>query len=366
MPDAGAHGATANLPHRLGEPPPRRVAVFRALQLGDMLCAVPALRALRAALPEARITLLGLPWAESFVERFGHCLTDFIPFPGAPGLPERTPRPGELRAFLAAARERRFDLVLQMHGSGTHSNRLVLSLGAALTAGFCDATDHCPDTHWFIPYPQHEPEVRRMLRLVEHLGIPPRGEELEFPILTRDRHDFVRLAQMARLPDPPYVCVHPGARAPARCWPPERFAAVADALAAQGLRIVLTGSSSEVYLTTTVAHHMRAPSLNLAGQTTLGSLALLLRGAHLLICNDTGISHVAAALRVPSVVIYSASSPQRWVPLDRQRHRAVFHAIGCRPCSHAVCPIGHPCARRVVPDEVTRQALQLLDHYCRE
>src|SRR4051794_29268472 len=98
----------------LEDPSPRRIAIFRALQLGDLLCTVPALRALRAALPRAEIVLIGLPWAESFISRFDRYLDRFIEFPGYPGLPERPPRVDRIPAFLEAVRREQFDLALQM------------------------------------------------------------------------------------------------------------------------------------------------------------------------------------------------------------------------------------------------------------
>lgn len=350
----------SNQPHRLGNPLPERIAVFRALQLGDMLCAVPALRALRAAWTQAHITLIGLPWAKGFVERFRSYLDGFMEFPGAPGLPERTPQPGELHAFVANARRRHFDLAIQMHGSGVHSNRIVASLGAASASGFFALGCARPDTGHFLAYPEHEPEIWRPLRLVELLGIPLQGDALEFPILEGDQEEFECIARAIRLEEKQYVCIHPGARFPTRRWPPDRFAAVADALAEAGFQVVLTGTQAERFLAEAVARLSRAPCLNLAGHTSLGSLAVLLSNAQLLICNDTGVSHLAAALHVPSVVVYTASDYERWAPLDHELHRAVLHPVECQPCMHLVCPIGHPCANMVTPHEVIQQAMRLL------
>src|SRR5947209_18133435 len=102
------------------------MAIFRALQLGDLLCITPALRALRTALPDAEIVLIGLPWAKNFVARFHHYLDSFREFPGYPGLPEQKPESRKLPAFIRALQEDRFDLLLQMHGSGIISNPLVM------------------------------------------------------------------------------------------------------------------------------------------------------------------------------------------------------------------------------------------------
>src|ERR687887_2066506 len=99
---------TVYRPHRLGRPCPRSVAILRALQLGDLLCTVPAFRALRAALPRARLVLVGLPWAKSFVERYSHLLDGFLEFPGFPGLPESTPRLERIPSFFRAAQREQF------------------------------------------------------------------------------------------------------------------------------------------------------------------------------------------------------------------------------------------------------------------
>jgi ADP-heptose:LPS heptosyltransferase len=302
------------------------IAVLRALQLGDLLCAVPAWRALRAALPHARIALIGLPWAEAFVRRFGHYLDELIEFPGYPGLPERPPILEAIPSFLADLQRRRFDLVIQMHGSGRIVNQIVALCGARMTAGFFQPGEYCPDSSRFCPYPDGIPEVRRHLRLMECLGIPSRGEHLEFPLTHDDYESFGRLQDAASLVPGRYICVHPGGRGANRRWAPERFGRVADVLAAEGLGIVITGTSEEHDLIQAMRASMRAPVVNLAGLTDLGSLGVLLKGARLLVSNDTGVSHVAAALRVPSVIICTGSDPVRWGPLNRALHRVLVGA----------------------------------------
>jgi ADP-heptose:LPS heptosyltransferase len=309
----------------------RKVAVLRALQLGDLLVAVPALRALRAALPAAEITLIGLPWARGFVERFSRYLDDFVELPGWPGLPERILDVARIPAFLADMQARQFDLVLQMHGAGSLSNPLAALLGGRVTAGYFRPGELCPAADWYLPYPSEEPEIRRHLRLMRFLGVEPRGEDLEYPLSEQDRQELRRLPETQRLQRGGYAVVHAGARALSRRWPPERFAAVADALVARGLRIVLTGTKAEAEVVRAVGAAMRAPHVNLAGKTSLGALGALVQRARLVVSNDTGVMHVADALRVPSVILFGGPEPHIWGPFDRQRHRVLVDAPSVQP-----------------------------------
>lgn len=334
----------------------RRIAVFRALQLGDMLCAVPALRALRAGEPQAHITLIGLPWAAAFVQRFGAYLDGFLPFPGAPGLVEQPSDADRLAKFMAQARDSGFDLAIQLHGSGLHTNALVKDLHAAVTAGFDGgvALDHA------MPWPDALPESARFVALMESLGYVPQGLALEFPVNATETADAVALLRQLGLQAGAYVCLHPGARLRSRRWPVERFAAVARALALDGLPVVLTGTREEQPLAQALAQHARVPLVNLCGRTSLGVLAALLGRARLLVCNDTGVSHIAAALGTPSVVVACGSDVGRWAPLDRTRHHVLADLPACRPCMFEACPYGHACAMAIAADEVVTAARRMM------
>ena len=105
---------------------------------------------------------------------------------------------------------------------------------------------------------------------------------------------------------------------------------------------------------------MREPALDLAGPTTLGALGAVVARARLVVCNDTGISHIAAATSTPSVVIACGSDPRRWAPLNRELHRVLAAQVPCRPCVHRTCPIGHPCALEVSAREVIAQTTKAL------
>lgn len=300
---------------------PQSIAVFRALQLGDWLCAIPAIRALRCAFPDAHIALLGLGWSKNLVERFHHLFDEFIYFPGFPGLPEQPFDPAKTLAFLRQMQDRNFDLLLQMQGNGNVVNPLLMLCGAKEYAGFYRADNFQPNPDHFLIYPDQGSEIHRHLALMEFLGIPAQGDQLEFPLGEQDYQEFEAL-DLGLTPGG-YVCIHPGSRAESRQWDGRNFARLADFCAEQGYRVVLTGVESERHLTSAVAANMQHEAIDLTGQTTLGAVGVLLGRSRLLICNDTGVSHVAAALRHPSVVITLTDDQERWNPLDLHRHRVV-------------------------------------------
>jgi ADP-heptose:LPS heptosyltransferase len=294
-----------------------KIAVFRALQLGDMLCAVPAIRALRRAYPQAHIALIGLPWAASFVQRFNNYLDRHIVFPGYPGLPEQPFNEPAWNTFVGQMQQERFDCILQMQGNGTIVNEMLTQFQPKQLAGF-HRYDCLADPQWFVEYPEKPHEVVRHLLLMKHLGINDNDTQMEFPVTKAEETALQQVAPFVH--QEPYVVVHPGSRSEARQWPPTYFAALADYCADHGYRVVLTGTPDEMYITDYLANLMKHTPVNLAGKTSLGVVAALIKHAHLLIANCTGVSHIAAATKTPSLIISMDGEPHRWAPMNRSLH----------------------------------------------
>jgi ADP-heptose:LPS heptosyltransferase len=269
------------------------------------------------------IVLIGLPDSDALAARYSAYIDRFLPFPGFPGLPERRPDVRGLPTFLATIQALELDLAIQLHGSGELTNPIVCLFGARHVAGHVRAGSPPANASRFLTWHDEVSEIRRGLRLMAHLGWSSDDEALEFPLAPEAPAEVEALASgpggdalRGRI-----ACLHPGASAASRRWPAHEFAAVGDGLAAMGLGIVLTGTPDERQLTRAVADAMQAPSLDLAGHTTLDGLGALLRRSSVLVSNDTGVAHLADALRVPSVVVFRDSSVERWGPLDRRLHR---------------------------------------------
>ncbi|WP_344056555.1 glycosyltransferase family 9 protein, partial [Sphaerisporangium rubeum] len=277
-----------------GHQPSRPVLVaLRGLGLGDLLTAVPALRALRRAFPEHRVALAAPAALAGLLPLIG-AVDELLDVSGAGPVPCHAP-----------------DVAVNLHGAGPQSTAALLRTrpGRLLT----HAHPLLPGT----PGPPWDPgahEVTRWCAMLGWHGVPadPADLSLTAPVSEVRGH----------------VVVHPGAAYPARRWPPERFAEVVAALTRSGHRVLLTGGPAERPLAGEVAALARDRGATrtevVAGRTDVAELAALVGAARLVICGDTGVAHLATALGTPSVVIFGPVSPALWGPSGRAAHIALW------------------------------------------
>lgn len=341
---------------RFGEAP-CRVALLRASRLGDFVCATPAFRALRAALPRADITLIGLPFIEPLAKRLPS-LDRFLPFPGYPGAAEQFFNARRALRFLARVQRERFDLLVQMHGSGVYMNPFALMCGAKWTAGFTRDRSRSDLLDAALPLPPPMHEIDRLLALTEFLGAPAvGGARPQLGLRQRDRREAaLRLTALQR----PVVALQPGARETRKRWALERFISVGEQLRARCAgSVVVIGGPEEAKPGDAIAARLGAHGRNLAGRVSLPVLAGVIERVSLLVTNDSGPAHMAYALGTPSITIFGGTDPRMWAGRAAQ-HLALAHPIACRPCDEASCPIEHQCLRAIGVEEVVREAEALL------
>lgn len=335
--------------------------MVRPGQLGDLLLAMPGMRALKKRFPEAEITLLARPWALDLAERFTYL--DRVLAIQEPRESGASSEEGEACDHPSLeAGDYGYDLVLQIHGDATPSARFALALGGRATVGFCRDEEVGRRFDLLLPMLETEPEILRVLRLTCVLGGEPDGVHLEFPLMPRDLAELesIRAADQA-LRRHPLVAVHPGARAPARRWPLDRFVEMVRLLHRRWqAAVVLVGGGDEALLAEDVRARSGVPTVNLAGQLSLGGLAALLSRVDLFVGNDSGPAQLAAAVAPGSVRIFGPANRRRWAPLDRSSHRIVYRQVDCSPCDHWECPIDHRCLRWVGVEEVLAEIDSLM------
>lgn len=271
----------------LDEPDGRsELVAIRALKLGDLLVAVPAIHGIRSANPEHRLVLAVPGWLEPIVDLVGG-VDALLP---TRGLDDPLPLPAG-----------RIDTVVDLHG-GPDSRRLLEALEPRRRCGH--AAPGGDGVDWEGPaWEDGVLERYRWARLVTAHGMPadPEDVTIERPLVPS--------------PAPGAVVVHIGAFYGCRAWPVERFATVARTLAATGERVVVTGSAKERdrALQTAELAGLGGEAV-LAGRTDLTQLAALVADARLLVSVDTGVPHLASAYATPSVVLFGPAPPQEWGP----------------------------------------------------
>jgi ADP-heptose:LPS heptosyltransferase len=336
----------------------KRIAVLRANAIGDFIFAIPALQALRLAYPQAEIVLFGLQWHADFLENRPGPVDRVVVIPPMEGLhwdAQVEKDLQEVEAFFEAQRQEHFDLALQMHGGGRHSNRFVQRLGARLTAGSRDR-DAGPLDRW-IPYFYFQLEYLRMLEVVGLVGALPLALDASIELTAADLEEA---RQVMPPGDLPLVALHPSAGDPRRRWPPHKFALVADELARSGAQVVVIGAYEDPAINRQVIEAMQCPALDLHGQLSLGGLAALLSRCKLLISNDSGPLHVAGAVGAPTVGIYWCGNMITANSMTFQRRRvAISWRLNCPVCGANT--IEADCSHRpsFVADVSTEEVLAL-------
>ncbi|HET6824517.1 MAG TPA: glycosyltransferase family 9 protein [Amnibacterium sp.] len=334
--------------HSIGRPAGRfddveRIAVLRGGGLGDLVGALPALAALRAAYPDAAITLLGMPGHAALLEgRPGSPVDEVLVLPPHPGVRDGASDPAAVETFCAALRERRFDLAVQAHGGGRNSNPFVLRLGARHTVGTRTA-DAVP-LERTIPYRYYQHEVHRWLEVAGLAGALPTDLE---PSLTATEAE--RAAGRALLGDGPAVVLHPSATDPRRRWPAQRFGVVAAGLAEHGVAVLVVGDASDASIAQEIerAAHTALPASHrdrvrsLAGVLDLRGLVGLLAAADVVLANDSGPRHIAQALGTPTVGLFWFGNAVNAAPFARGDHRILLGwTTRCPICGADVTQVG--------------------------
>lgn len=324
-----------------------KIAVLRANVLGDFIFVLPALRALREAYPEAEITLLGKAWHKSFVPGRVGTIDKVMVVPPTRGVGEEEDyknNSGELQQFFEKARQEKFDLAFQLHGGGRHSNPFVAQLGAGLTVGL-QAKDALP-LNINVPYIYYQNEVLRYLEVVSYAGA--RTVWLS-PAVSVTAADVAEAQAVTAGGAVPYIVLHPGASDVRRCWPSERFMTVAKHFLHAGYAVYVTGVESEAELVEDIIKGTGGKAVSLAGRISLGGLAALLQRSALVVSNDTGPLHLAAATGARTVGIYWCGNLINAGTMTRANHRPLLSWIlECPDCAKipasdrqtkgAVCP----------------------------
>lgn len=371
-----------------------RIAVLRGGGLGDLMYALPAVAALKAAYPEASVTLLGTPIHAELLTRIDSPVDETVVLPFSEGVRPGAEDEGELTEFFDRMQSRKFDLAVQVHGGGRFSNPFLLRLAARHTVG--TGTPDAARLERTLPYLYYQHEPLRALEVAGLAGAPPVGLEARIRALPEFRQQLTATVDAlfpGALPSAfpsaravgtgagGTVAIHPGATDPRRRWPAERFGAVARKAADDGFRVLVVGDRSEKELAEAVVEHAvgrvamhtpphGAPQVgSLAGELGLGELAVLLAECSVVVANDSGPRHLAQALGTPTVGVFWAGNAINAAPLGRSLHRIhLGWATRCPVCGIDITQVGWTAPRcrhdestveAVTPESVYEDVLQL-------
>ena len=353
-----------------------KLLCVRLDNMGDVLMSTPAMHALKQTWPESSLTLL--------TSRASAALAPFLPDVDevlaydAPWMKHDTPDPAADDDILRVLRDAAFDaaVIFTVYSQSPLPAALMCRL-----AGIPRVLAHCRENPYSLlsdwqretePEDGIRHEVQRQLDLVKHVGASCGDTGLQFRTRKADYHSLkAKLSGSAVANAATWIVAHCGATAASRRYPVEHFASVFELLGDSVGPIVLTGDASECELARAILQRCSPdlPLVDMTGRLSFGEFACLLQQADLLLSNNTGPVHLAAALGTPVVDLYALTNPQHtpWqVP-----QRVLYHDVPCKWCYRSICPEQHhQCLRGVAPERVCASVLELLaetaDRNCRQ
>ena len=321
--------------------------------VGDAVLAIPAMKAVRERFPEAEITLLVRPWVAG--------LFTSVPFVDKVW---REARPSTLTDWTRITRDirvRAFDLALLFPNS--FESALMMFLGRVpRRIGYATDGRTWMLTNAIAPAAGTRHQVYYYLDLVKTISADSGGHSIEIEATREERANARKLLARNGIPhSAQFLVLNPGAAyGSAKRWREDRFADAANILATEtGLDIAIIGSESERPIAEQIRDRLKRQSAVLSGQTSLETLIGVLAESSLMITNDSGPMHIAAALGIPTVAIFGSTDERVTGPCGRHT-RIVKQPVECSPCLLRECPIDHRCMTRVTVDEVCKAARELI------
>jgi len=338
----------------------QRLLVRATNWIGDAVMSLPALEALRARFPRAEIVLLAKPWVSELY--WHHPAVNRLMVYKSQG--EHRGLGGAMKLVREIERER-FDAAILFPNS-FHSAWLVWQAGIPLRIGY--ARD---GRSWLLDDAIEPPleaacghQVYYYLELLFRAGIipaPPPVEKIQLRLTDEEKRAAARVLEGFGLGGPRFlVGLAPGAAfGPAKRWPAERFAELADRLVgAMNADVIIFGSAAEKPLAESVAAGMKHTPVIAAGRTSPREWLALMTRCRLLVTNDSGAMHLGAALGVPLAAIFGSTDPRATGPLGAAV-RIVRRPVECSPCGRRECPIDFRCMKKVSVEQAFRAALEL-------
>ena len=332
----------------------QKILIIKLRYIGDVLLATPTVRAIKAARPDVRVTMMVNRGTEDVLS--GNPDLDEVIVLDKGSLTEQS-------RLVAGLRRRRFDLVIDLT-DGDRSAFLSWTSGAPVRIGFNDEDRW--RGHYYTQVIQSEPGVRhridRDLEALKPLSIQASSKDPQLWLTPEEENSADRLLdQLGVHGSQSMVILQPGARYWFKAWPLERYAELADRLTSQhGCRVLIGGSDQDIEPAQQIRQMAKSSPINAAGRTTIKQFAAIVKKSALFVGSDSGAMHIASAVGTPVVALFGPSNPREWGPRGGAVE-VLYKELDCRSCFHPTCIRGEEnCMRLITVDEVMSASSRLM------